>query len=260
MANKYGAEPLRTIQCHLEFGREGKWDWTWAGMIFERLGFNRHFGMQYPRGVEPNNALGFGEKIEEERDIVCLVSDKSRTFVFLGVDLLQIFQLAPGYEWAKFRGAVGDILRAYLEVAKPKGISSLKLIYNNEFGGREIMKDAGKYFKVVAGAVEGEAEIGRALGVNVRLDYLCRDPHGIRSIKFGTDYYSFAPDGESGAEADAEKETFEPKYFLNLESAFVKWSEFEPTADNIAGLLDREHEWIQKAFESCTTDELRKTF
>lgn len=141
MRRTYKKPPIQEVVCEFRFAAGEPWDLTVAGLIYERV------RSTFPKrrvltSVETEVGTGEGEVKQQIRlqERAQFLREDEKAFLQIGPNLLAVNHLAPYPTWEQFVPLVRAGFYAYVEIAKPKGLSRLGLRYINriEPGGERI--------------------------------------------------------------------------------------------------------------------------
>ncbi len=242
MSRKYRNPPVLEALCEFQFVPSQPWDMTIPGFLYERI--NAEFPLKQQKRVfgtafTPKEGA-VQQRVEISERIQFLRQDKT-VIVQVGTDLLTINHLRPYPTWEQFKPLITSNLRAYQDVAKPKGFKRLGLRYINniEIRGGDI--ETTDYFNYYAPIPTNLPQIHDAFEVKVDIPYEERRDHllvklaslpskeqDVVTILLDLDYIMVTPEG------------------VSLEQAH-DW-------------IENAHNVVEAAFEACITDRSRDLF
>ena len=245
MGKKYRNPPIEEAVVEFRFVPGQEWDLTIPGKLHEHPDIkNRYPGkprtqksLEAAYRAEPDQPPNLA--VREGIARIQLVDLDGRHLISLGADVLSVNILRPYDGWGQFRPRIETALRAYLEVAKPTGVSRVGVRYINKIllPGNEI--DIGTYF--MSGFSSPPELPSKMVGFMSRVEYLYQD--GVKLLL-------------THATVDAPE-----RYSAVLMDLDVIWEGAEvKDLDRIMEIVDDLHEREGKAFEAIITDALREVF
>ena len=243
MSKKYINPPLIEALCEFQFDSESLWDLTLPGLIYEKLKetFPRRQQLQVTLGVanipEASGQIGIMPMIP----LVRFLDDEGKVLVQLGQNLLTVNHLKPYPSWEEFLPLIRKSFTAYLETAHPKKLQHLGIRYINRIEIPSSHINLENYFQfhpVVSKELPQDID---AFFLAVNISY--EESKDTLRIQLTT--------------TDSEVPN---TLAIILEISYVFAKPGEVALDSVLEGVDTAHKHVERAFESCITDELRQIF
>ncbi|RLE07345.1 hypothetical protein DRZ78_03125 [Candidatus Aerophobetes bacterium] len=243
MGKKYKNPPVVEALCEFKFIPTNQpWDLTLPGLIYEKIrgkfpDKRQQMGVQF---VPTEKGLEY--KVEPAPPRVQFYKKDKTALIQIAPDLLAINQLKPYLTWNKFKLMILDGFKLYKEIAAPKGFRSIGLRYINAFEFDKPRTELKDYFKYYPFIPENLPQIHGPFLTKVEFPYENGNEKLILTLR---SVFSKKPNILFSILLDLDYVMVEPEYI---------------SLDLISEWLNRAHERIENAFESCITNKTRGTF
>lgn len=243
MPKKYKISPIIEAICEFKFSTDTQWDLTVPGLIFEKI------HDRYPKKAERNiqnielekTDTGMQQKVSVDQYIQFSMED-DKTLVLAGPRTLIARRLGPYTSWEDFKPEIDRAYNTLSDVIDIKGFQRIGLRYVNKIVIPEDDVATEKYFEFrpLCGKDDGSLRIGSFIvgytapfrdgkdSCKVQLTSALSDGPGVSTFMLDLDYFLVKPETVSRDEA-------------------LDW-------------VEGAHSEIEKIFETCLTDDLRKIF
>ena len=243
MTKRYKNPPLIEALCEFQFETDVSWDLTLIGLVYDKL--KEYFPKK--QQLQLNLAIAATSETSEQvgniplLPLVRFLDKDEKTLFQLGQNLLTVNHLKPYSSWEEFSLIIENVLKKYLETAKPEKLRHVAVRYINriEVPKANFNLEALFRFRPLIPTDLQKSIEAFFIGVNLP----CEDVKDILRIQLGT---------ASSETSDIIVLIFEIIY------TFAQPGDI-PLGD-ILQRVDVAHRNIEDAFEFCLTDELRQTF
>jgi uncharacterized protein (TIGR04255 family) len=243
LADVYENAPLNEAVCEFRFDPGEPWDATIPGRVYTLL------QGQFPvrrASVDFAAALIAGpEGIRQQvtpLEKTHFVREDETALIQVGMNMLSVNHLAPYPGWMVFRKMINEALRAYVDVAQPRGVHRIGLRYVNRIDlPSELPVDMRDYFHFYPNI--GDRLPHEHGNFQMSMDFPfheSRDTMRVQLIAGSSDSPSIPAF------------VLDLDYYLNLPGAVPI-----ETADM---WIDEAHGQVKAAFEGAITDRLRESF
>ncbi len=243
MGRKYKYPPVVEALCEFKFIPNQPWDLTLPGLIYEKVrekfpdkrqqtGINVQL-VPTERGVE--------HKIEPAPPRIQFYKKDKTALIQVAPDLLVINQLKPYLTWNKFKPMIIEAFEIYEGIANPKGIRKIGLRYINILELKDAATEFKDYFKYYPFIPKDLPQSYGPFLTRVVFPYEKGNENLILSL--GT-VISQKPNIVS--------------LILDIDYGMIKPEYI--SFDKIPEWLDKAHERVETAFETCIKDKARETF
>ena len=243
MGKKYENPPLVEALCEFRFISDEPWDLTLPGLIYEKV--KQEFPVKQQQSgigvqIRPTKE-GLEHKIEPAPPRIQFLNKDRNAMIQIAPNLLVVNQLKPYPNWERFKEMVLKIFDIYKETAHPKSLRSIGLRYIN-----------------IVEVNEQEIELK---------DYFRFYPHTPDDLP--EDFNSFLMRAEFPFENDKERLTLTLTPVISKKPDVISilldihYAAIAPECvpfDRVSEWLEKAHERIEEAFESCITDKARDLF
>ncbi len=248
MKKRYKNPPIEEAVVEFLFVPGQEWDLTIPGKLHEHPDIKSQYpGKPRTKKLIKESAFQSGPDqvnlaVQEGISRIQLVDNDGRNLISLGTDVLGVNLLRPYPDngWEYFRPRIDTVLRAYSEVAQPKGVKRVGVRYINKIVVPEKEIEVGDYLQYSAPSAPDLPS--KLAGFISRVEYIYDDV----PIKLIVTQATVAsPEGQ-------------PTFVADLD---VIWEGAEPKSlDTVMELVDDLHEREGKAFEAIITDATRNLF
>ena len=243
----YDNPPIEEAVCEFRFAPGPVWSITVPGLFYEKI------KDVYPREPQQQNLIQAEFKIgqvpanseielKQSMTKLLFLSTDAKKLVGVGTDILSIHSLRPYEGWGDFRGRIDESFLAYLEVAKPVGVTRIALRYINRISvpvTQEIQID--EYFTIYPQLPDDAPS--RLSGFLTRTESIYEDIPIKLAITF----------------SDAVDPNQQPVFILDLEVS-QDWAEKPlPLEEALSHLYELKQRQGQ-VFENLITDRARELF
>jgi len=244
MGKKYKNPPIVEALCEFQFVPGQPWDITIAGMLYERI--KDEFPIKQQQvglGVtlQPREGRVIEPKIEFVSSRMQFFSNDKISLVQVGPDLLTVNHLKPYPTWEKFKTLILKILGKYIDIGSPKGFRRIGLRYINKINipGESIkMED---YFNFYLPIPEELPQIHSAFNISVEIPY--KDDYERLVLTLGNTM-SEKPGTVS----------------IILDLYYIMAMPEKVSFEQVDEWMEGAHTIIEKAFESCITNNVKNLF
>jgi uncharacterized protein (TIGR04255 family) len=248
LERSYGKSPLVEAICEFKFHSDVSWDWTIPGLMFGEI------KEEFPKKSEVKRLgvefkpfeKGFDSRMSQGIERLRFSSTDEKKLIQIGENILAVNQLKPYINWNDFKEKILYALNCYQSIATPTGMTRLGLRYINHITtipGSPKIEDYFYYYPKFPNpdqVIIGELFLRSTLPMpnQEELDgYL----NLILAIKY-------------------RKTSEAPIFILDLDMIY-DWEEETPlNVDEAEEYIERAHDYVIDAFESCITEKLRNTF
>lgn len=243
MGRTYENPPLIEAVCEFRFEPSQPWDWTIPGLIYDKVKF------EYPKKRQ-QNIVEVELRAEQEELAQRLkggvarmqfLREDERALIQVGPDLLTINHLKPYPNWETFKGMIAHALDIYRQVAVPKGIRRIGLRYINKIEILEPRVKIEDYLLAVPKVPETVPQIFSTFVQRVEIPF--EQANSVLVLQSGT----------------IRDEQWEGTAFM-LDLDFFTLRVNKLTLDSVMEWVERAHNEVERAFESCITDKTRTLF
>ena len=241
MDRRYKNPPIVEALCEFQFEPDSPWDLVMPGLVYEKV--RDTFPKRRQARVLDLGILAGPEALEQQvrsTDRMQFLREDEKALVQVGPHFLAVNHLEPYPSWEEFLPLIKRGLKAYRDVADPKGIHRIGLRYINriEFASQRI--DLKDYF-----------EFRPFVGPNLPQEF---GPFivGIQVIYEGSNILKITLTTARTETPDTIAMILDLDYFLAKPGEVV--------LDNVFEWVDVAHDRIEGAFEACITDRLRQMF
>jgi uncharacterized protein (TIGR04255 family) len=244
MARVYKNPPLIQAICEYSFEPTQTWDWTVPGLFYTEV------KNDFPKKREQNllqvelqtGANVMPPAIKGGIASVQFLTEDEKTLIQVGPDLVAAHRLRPYTGWENFKPTILRAVEAYTKVAKPSGIRRLGLRFINRIeitGKTEVRIE-----DYLLAAPKVPDEIPQTFGSwGQRVEIPLTQAGGALILQSGS---VPADDGKAVA------------FMLDL--VFVTTINKPLPLGEAERRLEIAHTEVERAFETCITDEARKLF
>lgn len=242
MGRRYTNPPIIEAVCEFRLTSDSQWDLTIPGLIYEEL--SSQFPHKEQRVVQEVQITGSAEGVKHEvrtGERIVFFADDRKTLVQVGPHLLTVNRLKPYPRWEQFEPNIERAFRALTKRVEVKGLERIGLRYINriEMAGRPLELD--DYF-------EFRPFLGRDLPQTMDSFLLqCLLPFSEQRDSCKIVLTTAVPEVSGNAAV-----LLDLGYYLA-----------RPRAVAVADAMEwvkAAHEEVERVFEACLTERLRKTF
>jgi len=242
MSKKYRNPPIMEVVCEFRFPIETPWDITIPGLLYEKV--KEKFPHREPRIIQHMEIKQARREVEhkfhtEER--IFFFDSSKKTFIQAGHRILSINRLRPYISWNEFKPNIEKAFTSLLDIVNVKNLQRIGLRYINKIEIPKTSVDLETYF-------EFRPFLGSKLPQNI-VDFIvgCMFAFNNGQDMCKVELKSAVPDTP---EHNA--------FMLDLDYFLAKPQTV--SADQALEWVDDAHDKVEKIFEGCITDELRKIF
>jgi len=242
MGKKYKNPPIIEVVCEFRFSPETEWDITVPGLLYEKIrdGFP-HKEQRIVQSVEISHTRGEVEhKIHTEERMVFFDTSK-KILTQIGPRVLSVNHLKPYSSWENFKPKIERSFKALLKIIHVKELQRIGLRYINKIEIPEKTVNLETYF-----------DFRPFLGSNLPQDIVNFMVGCMLSFNNGRDLCKV--ELRSAVPDNPESSAFilDLDYFLSQPKTII--------ADDALNWIENAHGEIEKVFEGCIKDSLRKIF
>ncbi|MCH8295382.1 TIGR04255 family protein [Candidatus Poribacteria bacterium] len=242
MSRKYKSPPIIEAFCEFVFSSDSPWDLTIPGLIYEKIrkNFPKRQQIRLPIIDIVGNASGINRLGVSTPERIRFLREDETAIIQVAQHLLVINHLTPYSSWKAFLPLIQKGFDTYWEVVEPKGIDKIRLSYINqiEFQPPVELEDYFYFYPFVGQSLPQDFN---SFITGIENEY--ETDFSSLSVRLGSTI-SRIPDKVSMT--------------LNLEYTLRKPGAVE--RDGVFEWLQVAHDRIEKTFEGCITDKLRKKF
>lgn len=244
MGKKYRNPPIVEALCEFQFLSDQTWDLTLPGLMYEKI--KEEFpDKKQQEGIRFQFAAtekGVEQKIEPTPSRTQFYRKDKTALIQIAPDLLVINQLKPYPSWNKFKPMILNNFEKYKSITNPKRFRRIGLRYINVVEFKNVQKiKFEEYFQYYPFIPGGMLQNYSSFLMKVEFPY--EDDKEQLALSLAT---------TPSKEPDTISLVLDVDYSM-MNPQFISF-------DKISDWLDKAHERIEKAFESCITDKLRETF
>jgi uncharacterized protein (TIGR04255 family) len=236
---QYKKPPIIEALCEFQFGQDTPWDLTIPGLVYEKISDIFPKRSQIARVAMSPSRKETGPQIDTT-PLMRFTSEDEKTLIQVGTHLLTINYLNSYSSWEDFLSLIRKGYEAYCEVAPPKSIHRIGLRYINNFQikGKTTLEDFFNFYPYIG------PDLPQTIGSFVTFVQL--------PFENARDILNLQLASLTGITDDSNNIRLDLDYFL-AQSEKIQLSE-------IFSWIDTAHTQVEKTFEACITDKLRKTF
>jgi uncharacterized protein (TIGR04255 family) len=242
VSRQYKNPPLSEVVCEFQFGQDSPWDLTIPGLMYEKVRETFPTRKQAARVM-----MGFSANESEiaqqigATPVMRFSSEDEKLVMQVGLHLLSINRLKPYTSWEQFFPLILRCFHTYREVANPRSIHRIGLRYVNtiDLPGPNLKLEDYFEFRPYLGA-----NLPRTIGpfmLAVQLPY--EDLRDVLDLQLAS---------LAGLSIGASKIILDLDYFLAQPGSV--------SLDGVSAWLDNAHTSVEKIFEGCISDNLRRRF
>lgn len=242
MSGQYKNPPLSEVVCEFQFGQDSPWDLTIPGLVYEKVRETFPTRKQVAR-VMMGFSANEGEIAQQigAPPVMRFSSEDEKLVMQVGLHLLSINHLKPYSSWEHFFPLILESFHTYREVANPRSIHRIGLRYVNtiDLPGPNLKLEDYFEFRPYLGP-----NLPRTIGsfmLAVQLPYEdLRDMLNLQLVSL------------AGLSIETSKIILDLDYFLAQPGSV--------SLDNVSSWLDNAHAHVERIFEGCISDNLRRRF
>jgi uncharacterized protein (TIGR04255 family) len=238
MPKKYAQPPIVEAACDFRFSPDSAWDWTIAGLLYERVKGEFPTKEQVDVVDFVATPLGTSGPHTNVSARIRLVREERDALLQLGPQLFTVNQLRPYPEWPKFKEVILTNFHHYLKVAEPRGFARIGLRYINRIPLPESTVNLNDYFNSLPKVAEPIPQVFKGFLMQVEVPY--GELKSSLRIVLGT----VPPDSEA-------------KYPVLLDLDMYAQESDCPMIGDVEMWLDAAHQSVEEAFEASITDTSR---
>ncbi|MFO7917639.1 MAG: TIGR04255 family protein [Anaerolineae bacterium] len=239
---KYKNPPLVEVVCEIRFISTESWDLAIPGLIYNQV--EDFFPVRRSRRRIHSEARATDRGLDQEFQFTQLaqfLNERENAFIQVGPNLLSVNHLKPYPTWEKYKPLTQKGIKAYISVAEPEQIRRIGLRYINRIKIPKERINLEEYFdfRPFVGSKLPQELSGFMIGIQSEYD------NGQNNLRLQLKS-STADDPESTA------------YLLDLD--YFTSQPTNVSMEEVLMWIEKAHNRIQRAFEGCLTDKLRKLF
>lgn len=242
MGRAYVNPPIQEVVCDFQFAPDGPWDLALPGLIYTQL------KEEYPRRLPARHqSLETLIQVGPEGIRQQTVSQENLRFwrdddagvISVGPNRLSISHYRPYPGWEGYLSIIRMVYAAYVDNVSPQSIDRLGLRYVNRISFNEDLIDLEDYFDFYpyVGQHLPQIQVSAMTGVQIAYD------DDVLRLQLATS----TSDGEASIPI-----LLDLDYFRPLSS--------EPGSEFVLEWLETAHDRVNRAFEGCLKDKVRKKF
>jgi uncharacterized protein (TIGR04255 family) len=242
MSRNYQQPPLIEALCEFQFTSEN-WDWTIPGLVYQKIQtpYSIKRQMKMVEFELQTKSSGINPRVRDDVDRMQFLTPDEKSLVQVGQNMLAINFLRPYPKWGSFRERIAEMLGIYKDIAQPAAIKRIGLRYINQIEIPASVFNLNNYFNLQP---KLPAQIPNQFGsVFMRVEIPYQKDNGVLVLIFASTP-SALPDISS--------------FILDLD--FATSGEHNCQFDNYQDWIDKAHNYVETAFESCVTDQARQLF
>lgn len=242
MSRNYLQPPLIEALCEFQFSSEN-WDWTIPGLVYQKIG-ERYPNKRQVKMVEfelQAKSSEISPRVRGDADRMQFLTTNESELVQVGQNMLAINFLQPYPKWRIFRSRIAEMFDMYKDIAHPAAIKRIGLRYINKIEIPASVFDLSEYFNVQPKLPDQMPSNFGSVFMRTEVPY---GPNaGLLILTFASNP-SEKPDNSS--------------FILDLD--FATFGEHGCQFENYFEWIEKAHEFVETAFESCITDQARSLF
>ena len=243
MTKRYNNPPIVEVLCEFQFVADAGWDLTLLGQIYDKLEdfFPKKLQLPLNFAVTINSQTNGQTGTAPMIPLVRFLDNDEKKLVQIGQDFLTVNHVKPYDSWKEFLPFIEKAFEAYCEIAKPKVLQHLAIRYINRIEVLGSNPNLEELFRIRPYIPPDLAQGIESFLLGVNLSY--EDVKDTLRIQLGT----VNPDVPD-------------ILVLLLEIGYFFAKPGEIALGDVLRRVDKAQKYIEDAFESCLTDELKQTF